>query len=134
MKYFFKLLCTYRLAKPLFLGVLMAFAALLPARAQSEFQKGNPHDNSYKKGVNREYYKSGKIKSVSHYKRKVYWYYTDTYWTIREYDMEGNEVRRIKKVTQTARRENHERVLKEKIREVKPKNKSSRKETIRSTE
>lgn len=78
-------------------------------------------DKTYKKGTNIEYYKNGRIKSVSQYKRKIFWYYTDTYWTIKEYDMEGNLVRQIKKITQMARRENTERIIKEEIYNYEPK-------------
>ena len=98
------------------------------AYGQKEFDK-KQRDQTYKKGTNVEYYKNGNIKSVSTYKRKVFWYYTDTYWTIKEYDMEGNQVRLIKKVTQMARRENVEKVIKEEIFIIEPKKKE--KENIR---
>ena len=100
------------------------------AIAQKGFDKVK-RDKSYKKGTNVEYYKNGSIKSISEYKRKVFWYYTDTYWTIKEYDMDGNQVRLIKKVTQMARRENAEKVIKEEVYNYEPKKENQSKETIR---
>jgi len=120
------------LPKPIwFLGIL---AALLfntsISFAQSEFDKAN-RDKAYKKGTNTEYYKNGGVKLISEYKRKVFWYYTDTYWTIKEYDMEGNLIRLTKKTTQTARRENREVIIKEEITNYPPKKDGGPKETIR---
>ncbi len=106
--------------------VLLLFAC--PAFSQDSFDKSKI-DKVYKKGTNIEYYKNGQIKSISQYRRKVYWYYTDTYWTIKEYDMDGNQIRLIKKVTQIARRENKERIIKEEVRTFEPK--PQQKETIR---
>ena len=108
----------YKVIKSFILIVLIAFVQ--PLAAQESFDK-NKIDKAHKKGTNIEYYKNGNIKSVSQYKRKVFWYYTDTYWTIKEYDMEGNQIRLIKKVTQIARRENKEKVIKEEIRTYEPK-------------
>jgi hypothetical protein len=96
--------------------------------AQDSFDKSKI-DKAHKKGTNIEYYKNGKIKSISQYKRKVYWYYTDTYWTIKEYDMDGNQIRLIKKIVQMARRENREKIIKEEIHTFEPK--PQPKETIR---
>ncbi len=114
-------------------ALFMLFFMLTPAsmaQTNGGFEKGS-RDKDYKKGTNIEYYKNGKIKSVSQYKRKVFWYYTDTYWTIKEYDMEGNLVRLIKKVTQMARRENTERVIKEEVHNYEPKKENQPKENIR---
>ena len=99
------------------------------AQTNGAFEKDH-RDKSYKKGTNIEYYKNGKIKSVSQYKRKLFYYYTDTYWTIKEYDMDGNMVRLIKKVTQMARRENTETVIKEEIYDY-PVKKDEQKDNIR---
>jgi hypothetical protein len=109
---------------------LLCFMITNAAIAQKGFDEVK-RDKSYKKGTNVEYYKNGRIKSISEYKRKVFWYYTDTYWTIKEYDMEGNQVRLIKKVTQMARRENAEVVIKEEVYNYEPKKENQSKETIR---
>jgi hypothetical protein len=77
-------------------------------------------DKSYKEGVNYEYYKNGKVKSESTYKRKITRWYTETYWTIREFDMEGRPIRLIKKITQIARKENVETIIKEEIYNLDP--------------
>ena len=86
----------------------------ISAFSQNEFDK-TARDKSYKKGTNTEYYKNGKVKSISSYKRKHEWFYTVTYWTIKEYDMQGNQVRLIKKTTQISRKDNTETILKEEI-------------------
>ncbi len=98
--------------------------------AQNSFDRVK-REKSDKKGTNVEYYKNGSIKSTSQYKRKVFWFYTDTYWTIKEYDMDGNLVRMVKKVVQMARRENHETVLKEEVFNYEPKKDNQPKENIR---
>jgi hypothetical protein len=113
-----------------FLLALLCFVLTNTAIAQKGFDKVK-RDKSYKKGTNIEYYKNGSIKSISEYKRKVFWYYTDTYWTIKEYDMEGNQVRLIKKITQMARRENAEKIIKEEVYNYEPKKENQSKETIR---
>lgn len=102
------------------LATIVLFAPDLSAQTNGAFEKIK-RDKTYKKGTNIEYYKNGKIKSISQYKRKVFWYYTDTYWTIKEYDMDGNQVRLIKKITQMARRENTEKVIKEEVYNYEPK-------------
>jgi len=117
---------------PVFLCLLLwlASTSLSLAQTNGAFEK-TKRDKSYKKGTNIEYYKNGNIKSISQYKRKVFWYYTDTYWTIKEYDMEGNQVRLIKKITQMARRENTEKVIKEEVHNYEPKKENTSKENIR---
>jgi hypothetical protein len=102
------------------LATVFLLVPAVSAQTNGGFEKVN-RDKTYKKGTNIEYYKNGKIKSISQYKRKVFWYYTDTYWTIKEYDMDGNQVRLIKKITQMARRENAERVIKEEVYNYEPK-------------
>jgi hypothetical protein len=73
------------------------------------------YDKNHRKGTNYEYYKNGKLKSVSKYKRKIFYSYTTTYWTVKEYDMAGNIVRLTKKIIQTGRREDYEKVVKEEV-------------------
>lgn len=117
--------------KGLGLFMLFLFIGFAPSLyAQDSFNKIKMIKND-KKGTNIEYYKNGKIKSISQYKRKIFWYYTDTYWTIKEYDMEGNQTRLIKKITQMARRENAEKVIKEEIYTYEPKKENLPKENIR---
>jgi hypothetical protein len=101
--------------------------------AQSEFSKIK-RDKDYKKGTNIEYWKNGNIKCISEYKRKVFWYYTDTYWTIKEYDMEGNQIRLVKKITQIGRREDRERIIKEEIYDMRPKKDNQNKDDIRPSQ
>jgi hypothetical protein len=119
------------IAKSLGLCMLFLFIGFTHSLyAQDSFNKTKMVKND-KKGTNIEYYKNGKIKSVSQYKRKIFWYYTDTYWTIKEYDMEGNQTRLIKKITQTARRENAEKIIKEEVHTYEPKKDNLPKENIR---
>jgi len=117
------------------LGVILLFLMIGSTRvlAQTEFNK-TKRDKLYKKGTNVEYYKNGAIKSISGYKRKVFWYYTDTYWTIKEYDMEGNQTRLIKKITQMAKRENREQIIKEEIFDYPLKKEPKDKDAIRPEE
>ncbi len=111
--------------------ICTAFSFLSSALvAQDSFDKTKMIKRS-KKGTNVEYYKNGSIKSISEYKRKVFWYYTDTYWTIKEYDKEGNQVRLVKKIVQMARREDAEKIIKEEIYTFEPKKEANPKETIR---
>jgi hypothetical protein len=111
--------------------ILLAFVfSIQNLNAQDSFDKAKREKND-KKGTNVEYYKNGSIKSVSQYKRKVFWYYTETYWTIKEYDMDGNLVRMIKKVIQQARRENAETIIKEEVHNYEPKKENEHKENIR---
>ena len=118
-------------AKILSLFLLVLFLGMAPSLfAQDSFNKAKMLKND-KKGKNIEYYKNGQIKSISEYRRKVFWYYTDTYWTIKEYDIYGNQTRLIKKVTQIARRENTERIIKEEVHTYEPKKENAPKETIR---
>ncbi len=120
-----------KVVKGLGLFILFLFIGFVPSLyAQDSFNKIKMLKND-KKGTNIEYYKNGKIKSISQYKRKIFWYYTDTYWTIKEYDMEGNQTRLIKKITQMARRENAEKVIKEEIYTYEPKKENLPKENIR---
>ncbi|HSZ26153.1 MAG TPA: hypothetical protein VK766_10555 [Cytophagaceae bacterium] len=114
-----------------FKGLLLVFFILGTHFTFSQSFDKEKRDKEYKKGKNIEYYKNGVIKSVSEYKRKIFWYYTDTYWTIKEYDMSGNQTRLIKKVTQMARRENAERIVKEEVYIYDPKKENKPKETIR---
>ena len=98
--------------------------------SQDSFDRAK-REKSDKKGVNVEYYKNGGIKSTSEYKRKVFWFYTDTYWTIKEYDMDGNLVRMVKKIVQMARREDHEKIIKEEVFNYEPKKEVLPKDNIR---
>ncbi|MCS6822975.1 MAG: hypothetical protein NZ529_01675 [Cytophagaceae bacterium] len=82
--------------------------------------KKKGRDNSYKRGVNYEYYKNGNVKSISKYRRKIYRWYTYTFWEIYEYDIKGNLVRIVKKVIQTARKNNVEKILEERIINMNP--------------
>ena len=98
--------------------------------SQDSFDRAK-REKSDKKGINIEYYKNGGIKSTSEYKRKVFWFYTDTYWTIKEYDMDGNLVRMVKKIVQMARREDHEKIIKEEVFNYEPKKEVLPKDNIR---
>lgn len=119
----------FKVLRTFFLMALLIVSTSAFAQTTGGFEKDH-RDKSYKKGTNIEYYKNGKIKSVSQYKRKVFYYYTDTYWTIKEYDMEGNLIRLTKKVTQMARRENTETVIKEEVYNY-PVKKEEQKDNIR---
>ena len=113
------------------LAIVLLFIGITTSTvAQDSFDRAK-REKSDKKGVNVEYYKNGSIKSTSQYKRKVFWFYTDTFWTIKEYDMDGNLVRMVKKVVQMARRENIETVIKEEVYNYEPKKEIQPKENIR---
>jgi hypothetical protein len=98
--------------KVLLLFLTLFFYASTGLFAQRPDDKSR-YDKQHRKGVNYEYFKNGKVKSESRYKRKIFYYYTTTYWTIKEYDMSGNLVRLTKKVIQSGRREDYEKVVKE---------------------
>ena len=93
--------------------ILLIVFGFISANAQADDK--SHYDKKHRKGTNYEYYKNGKVKSLSKYKRKIYYHYTTTYWTIKEYDMAGNLVRLTKKVIQTGRREDYEKVVKEEV-------------------
>ncbi|MCU0431074.1 MAG: hypothetical protein MUF42_14000 [Cytophagaceae bacterium] len=97
--------------KPVLYIAIVFFCCRL-AWAQRPDDKSR-YDKEHRKGVNYEYYKNGKVKSESRYKRKIFYYYTTTYYTIKEFDMSGNLIRITKKVIQTGRREDYEKVVKE---------------------